>query len=226
MISQLQKYKKQIRALLKELAEIKGRHDFFMQMCPDAIITVCDGKFISVNEAGVRLYGVKRDVDLMGKMAIDFIHPDYRDIVRERMKELSKGKSVPLLEEKLIRYDGDVIDIEAVATPFMRNGKRLTQVMIRDITDRKNAFKLLEEKNIALRELINQIRQEKSSAPVEHLSPKEIIICDMIRKKISNKEIARVLKISPLTVGTFRNRIRKKLKLDRKVNLTVYLQNN
>jgi len=46
--------------------------------------------------------------------------------------------------------------------------------------------------------LLNQIGQERKSVPIEELSPKEAAICNLIRKNISNKEIARLLEISVL----------------------------
>jgi PAS domain S-box-containing protein len=226
MNSQLQKYKDQIKALKNELDEIKGRYHLFIQMCPDAVLTVGEGRIASANTEALKLHGVKNEKELIGKNIMDFIHPDYRDTVRERMKKLNQGKEVPLAEEKLIRMDGKVVDIEVIATPFMSYGKRFIKVIIRDITERKKAYQLLEERNIVLRELINHIRQEKNAIPIEHLSPKEADICNMIRQSFSNKKIAHLLKVSPLTVGTYRNRIRKKLGISRKVNLTVFLQKN
>jgi PAS domain S-box-containing protein len=226
MISILQRYRRQIETLQKELAEIKERHHLFTEMCPDGVVTTYNGRFISINKSGLKLYGFKNEKEILGRKVLDYIHPEYRDIVRERIKRLSQGKPAPLIEEKLIRADGTVIDIEVIATPFLRNGKWLIEVIVRDITDRKKAYKLLEEKNIVLRELLEHIRKEKNSVPIENLSPKEVKICSMIRQSIANKEIARLLKVSPLSVGTYRNRIRKKLGLGRKVNLAVYLQKN
>ncbi len=273
----MKKYQKQIERLQKELTEIKERYRLFMEMCPDAVVTVCDGKFASVNKAGLKLYGVKNAKGLIGKNALDFLHPDYHGVAHERIKQLKQGKPVPALEEKLVLADGKVVDIEAVATPVTLNGKQGIEAIVRDITDRKKAQKLLEEKNIALRELLSQIEHRKISMReqimfnldtlirpylkelkkkstkieqkqitfiedslqkmvesfgptlhrnIEKFSPKEVLICNMIRKNLPNKEIARLLKISPLTVGTHRNRIRKKLGLTRASNLTVYLQKN
>jgi DNA-binding CsgD family transcriptional regulator len=57
------------------------------------------------------------------------------------------------------------------------------------------------------------------------LSPREIEVCDMVRNGMSTKEAAQMLHISPATVLTLRNRIRRKLGLLRKgVNLVTHLQ--
>ena len=57
------------------------------------------------------------------------------------------------------------------------------------------------------------------------LSPREIEICDMIKKGLSTKEMSGLLSTSLRTVDNHRNRIRKKLEISQKnINLTTYLQ--
>ena len=56
------------------------------------------------------------------------------------------------------------------------------------------------------------------------LSPVEVVICDMIKRGLSSKEIANLRGITPATVGRHRENIRNKLGLaNRKVNLVSYL---
>jgi DNA-binding CsgD family transcriptional regulator len=58
----------------------------------------------------------------------------------------------------------------------------------------------------------------------EKLSPREIEICNMIKRNLSNKEISALLHISILTVERHRHNIRKKLGLaKKKMNLHSYL---
>ena len=56
------------------------------------------------------------------------------------------------------------------------------------------------------------------------LTPAEIRVAEMIRRGLASKEIARLLHISPSTVGRHRNHVRQKLGLvDSKMNLATYL---
>lgn len=56
------------------------------------------------------------------------------------------------------------------------------------------------------------------------LSPVEVVICDMIKRGLSSKEIANLRGITPATVGRHRENIRHKLGLaGRKINLVSYL---
>ncbi len=57
------------------------------------------------------------------------------------------------------------------------------------------------------------------------LTPREVQICNMVKRGLASKEIASFLNISLFTVGRHRHNIRKKLKITNKtVNLNIYLQ--
>jgi PAS domain S-box-containing protein len=76
------------------------------------------------------------------------VHPDYQEIVKERIRQLTEeGAQVEWMEQKLLRFDGRVIDVEVAAAPFTYQGIRAAQVVVRDISDRKfcSDARLLEE---------------------------------------------------------------------------------
>lgn len=57
------------------------------------------------------------------------------------------------------------------------------------------------------------------------LTPREVQICNMVKRGLSSKEIANFLSISLFTVGRHRHNIRKKLKItNESVNLNTFLQ--
>lgn len=56
------------------------------------------------------------------------------------------------------------------------------------------------------------------------LSPRELEICNFLKKGSSSKEIANNLNISPQTIEKHRNNIRKKLALKRNISLVSYLK--
>jgi PAS domain S-box-containing protein len=62
------------------------------------------------------------------------------------------------------------------------------------------------------------------SQAYEQLSPTEVQVCNMIRRGLASKEIARLLHISPVTVNHHRDHIRHKLGLvGKKANLQTFL---
>jgi PAS domain S-box-containing protein len=83
------------------------------------------------------IIGATRPGQLIGTRVIDFVHPDYLMGINERMKQVTDGRSVPMVEEKFVCFDGRVIDVETMAFPFNYKGKNAVQVIFRDITEKK-----------------------------------------------------------------------------------------
>ncbi len=125
--------------------ESEERYRRLVEMSPDGIAVVVDGKYAFVNPAGVRLLSAARPEQLIGKRALDVVHPDFHAIVRDRTRQLEAGSdSVPWIEEKYVRVDGKVIDVEVAGTPFAYGGESGVQIIFRDITDRKQVAQRLE----------------------------------------------------------------------------------
>ena len=58
-----------------------------------------------------------------------------------------------------------------------------------------------------------------------NLTPKETQVASLIKDGKTTKEIAKVMGVSPKSIDIYRNRIRKKMNLNkRKANLQIYLQ--
>lgn len=129
----------------KQIVESRERYQSLVDMMPDAIIVHSEGKVVFANPAAVRLLRPKHADDLLGKDPIEFVHPESRNIVLERigLRETT-GVSLPALEEKYLRFDGKVIDVEVTGTPFVFEEKPATQLIIRDITDRKQREREIE----------------------------------------------------------------------------------
>jgi len=115
-----------------------------MELSPDAIAVHSQGKIVHINAAGAKMLGVANPEELIGKAIMDFVHPDYREIIKKRVEQsFEQGKPAPLTEEKLVRSDGQVIFVETVATPITYRGKPAMLAMSRDITERKKAEEAL-----------------------------------------------------------------------------------
>jgi PAS domain S-box-containing protein len=116
----------------------EARYRALVESSPDGIGIHQDGRVVFINPAGARLLGAQGPDELVGKSVMDLLHPDYREVVRERIqRSLATGQPAPPLMEKFIRLDGTVIDVEVTAVPIMWEGRPAMQVVFRDITERK-----------------------------------------------------------------------------------------
>jgi len=122
----------------KALRESEERYRRLVEMSPEAIALYCEEKFVYLNAAGARLLGAKHPQELIGRSIWDVAHPDYVEVVKQRVGQVERQlQQSPLLEQKLIRLDGEVRDVEIAGIPSTYQGKVATQIVMRDITDRK-----------------------------------------------------------------------------------------
>jgi two-component system sensor histidine kinase UhpB len=92
-----------------------------------------------MNPAGIRMLRAPGAEAVIGRLAIDLAHPDWREIVKERIRKVSAGHPVTTIEQQMRRFDGTYLDVELDATGFMYQGRPAVQVIARDITARRQA---------------------------------------------------------------------------------------
>ena len=141
-----------------ELRQSDHRHDTLVEWTPDPIFVHRDGKFIYANPAAIEMFGAVSADELLGTAILDRIHPDYRQIVLARVKHfLEHGGTAPMIEEKMLKLDGTVIDVEAQGTIISHDGRPAVQVVMLDITKRKQREGALLQEKALLRGLIDSI---------------------------------------------------------------------
>ncbi|BAC89180.1 PAS domain-containing sensor histidine kinase [Gloeobacter violaceus] len=138
----------------RALEQSELRYRQLVELSPDAIFVQCEGKVVFINGAGGRLLGAETSAQIVGKPVLELIHPCDREAVRRRMELLQAGTAVPLLEERFLRLDGTVVEVEVLASAMTYQGKPAAHVLARDIGERKRAQhereQLLERRRQAL----------------------------------------------------------------------------
>jgi PAS domain S-box-containing protein len=122
------------------LEQSEQRYRNLIESSPDGIYVNQMGRFVYVNSALVKLLGAQSTDELLGTSVFDRIDPGHNVMVIERIrKQLESATSAPLLEERFVRLDGQVIDVEVTAMPCIYDDAPATQVIVRDISDRKRS---------------------------------------------------------------------------------------
>jgi PAS domain S-box-containing protein len=134
LFSRIETSNQQLRA---EMEESETRYRQLVEYSPEGIAVHKDGKILYVNSAAVDLLGAKTPEDLVGTPVLDRVHPNYQEIVAERVRKENAGQTVPPLEERFLRLDGSVVDVEVVGVPFVYEGKPASMALFRDISRRK-----------------------------------------------------------------------------------------
>jgi two-component system cell cycle sensor histidine kinase/response regulator CckA len=152
---------KQAQAALRQSEE---RYRSLVELSPEAILVHARGKIVFVNPAAVKLFGASVRRDLLGLPLMDRMHPDYHAKIQDRIRTVQRGGTINPLEEKILRLDGESVEVEAVGSAIVYQGRPAVQVIFRDITERKRAREALRAANANLQALI-----EASPLAILHL---------------------------------------------------------
>lgn len=134
------------------LLESEEKYRTLVESSIDAILLNEGNSVTYLNGAALKLFGADSPDQVLGKSPFELFHSDYHVIIRKRMGQmLESGKPVPLIEEKIVRLDGSVLDVEVAATPFKYKGGLAILVVARDISARKRADEELKRREYELK---------------------------------------------------------------------------
>ena len=148
----------------EKLRRTEARFRLLIENAPAAIFVQQRGCFNFLNPAACRLFGVSDPEELIGKPVLERFHPDYWDIVRERIRRLNElHEPVPMIEEHIVRVDGEVVPVEISAVPIRFEAEQGALVFMHDQTLRKRD----EERQ---RKLESQLQQAQKMESVGRLA--------------------------------------------------------
>lgn len=138
-----------------KLRDSEERYRTLVEWSPDAVLVHRLGTILYVNPSAVRIFGASDAGDLVGKHTRELIHPDYQEAQTERMQALVNKVAIkPIAESRFLRLDGTNFDVEVQGTSITYEGQAAIQVVLRDITQRKQAAMELQESQERFRSLV------------------------------------------------------------------------
>lgn len=158
---------------------------------PAAIGIESDNEIVFVNNACATIFGAASSEEVSGKSITDFLHPDYRDVVKSQFQKIfDEGTNISPFEAKLLRPGSAYVFVEIAANFFMYPKKPTVQFTLRDITKQKK-----------MEELILQSKQDWEET--FHAITDMITIHDRDFNIIyANKSAEKALKLPPLGGNT------------------------
>ena len=129
-------YKHQSEHRIRESEE---RYRLLAELSPEAIIVQTDAGIVYANPAAASLFGARSVETLLGYAVADFVHSDRRENFHARERHLRENQQSDLKAEKFVRLDGQVRDVEVVMASVTYDGQLATQILTRDITERRRA---------------------------------------------------------------------------------------
>ena len=139
------------RNMEEQLRIGEEKYRSLVELSPFAIYVHVEGICVFANTSGIKLLGGREPGEIIGQSVMRFVHPDYRGLVVSRINSLlTDEKQLVPIEEKFIRLDGSIIDVEVSGIKFDYNGKVAIQLVVVDITERKRAEEAIRNLNVEL----------------------------------------------------------------------------
>jgi PAS domain S-box-containing protein len=130
---------------LSALRETYDRYRQLMESATDAIIVHDNGCCVLANPAAAVLFGAQGPQQLIGKPVLELVHPDFRQLMMEGIGYDSPvGQSTSTVELTVLRLDGRPVPTERIATAVRYQGRPAIQIVMRDLSARKQAQERIE----------------------------------------------------------------------------------
>lgn len=168
--------------LARELAASEARFDVLVNAVPFGLVVTRGEQIVLANPAAVEMFRAGTAQQLIRAPLWETVHPDYRDLVRERMATLDRlGGRVDAVEERFVRLDGTVLVAEVSAARVEWDGGPGRLVLMRDVAARKRMETQIGEQ---VRDL--SLLQEVSRALLFGLSTSDIpeYLCGLVVERL------------------------------------------
>jgi PAS domain S-box-containing protein len=181
------------------LRESEARLRSLFEASPDAIIlSDLNTNIIMVNHRAVRLLGYSNAEEVIGRNSLEFIAPEDRQRAAQNALRTLQTGAIQSVEYTILRKDDTSFPAELSASSIV-DGQGRPQAftgVVRDISERKRAEEALQKTREEIESRVERRMQEVNGYG---LTFRELTVLHLVAAGESDKEIATVLGISPLT---------------------------
>jgi len=133
--------RKRVEEALKEYEELSRS---ILESATVGMYIIQEGKFQYVNPQYMEITGRSRD-ELLETFALDYVHPEDRELVRREATKQLKSESATPYEFRFMRKDGSALWILERVSSIHHRGKLATLGIFMDVTEHKRAEEALRD---------------------------------------------------------------------------------
>jgi PAS domain S-box-containing protein len=135
----------------KDVRLAEERYRTLVELAPDGIAVIDEhGRLSFANAALATMMGANDGARLTGRELLD----------GDRAIDLAAGHTLRPFEQRWERLDGTTVDVEVAAVPIERDGKFVGHLFVRDLTDRRNAERSIQQLSGRLLQLQDDERRQ------------------------------------------------------------------
>ena len=140
------------------LRESEERYRDLLELAPVGIAVQSEGKIVFTNPAGAAIIGAVSPEEITGHDIAEIIHPDHLKEASERIRRMLQGEQgLYPAENVYIKSDGTPVPVDVIAAPINYRGKPAVQVIVTDISKRREAELAIRETEERYRDLVENI---------------------------------------------------------------------
>ena len=140
----------------KALRESEQRYRSLVEKSPSAVCVIQDDQIVYTNREFVEILNAESEAEVLGLSPTEVVHPEERDELGARIERLERGGSNEHHEGRLLALDGEVKHVEVADSPVTYGSEPAAQIVLSDITDRKERERTLRERTERLQLLFEE----------------------------------------------------------------------
>ncbi|RBW70166.1 hypothetical protein DS031_08230 [Bacillus taeanensis] len=173
----------------RAIQESEERYRKLVESLPEVVLVHIEGEIVYINEAGVNITEAKNAEDLIGKHILDFVPPKEYNYTIMRMNKVQEEGESELREQNIMLPNGRYVPVEIRAFQTTYQGKSAVQVIVRDITERKQSAEKIKQlayydttTGLPNRNQLNEYLKNK----IKHSKSFSVMLLDLDRFKVIN----------------------------------------
>ncbi|MCW3084957.1 MAG: domain S-box [Bacteroidetes bacterium] len=142
-----------------EITRSRENYKSLVDYSPDGVFIHIDGKVVFANPSALKLAGMAAVPEDITYSLYDFLLPEYKEKITQRIESAMNGKPQDFIELKIRSLDGEIREVETKPILIKFNGKNAVLTVVHDISTQKQLVK--EQMRAQIAEETNELLEQE-----------------------------------------------------------------